>query len=285
VTTPWAACVLIHWRDADRPRRAVDGLQVCLGCHAKTLRALVQLAPLHRLLGEIRAVATAAPRNGSRSAELPIPLHPAAADHRRAIRQHLAGWVVDTCETRRLTTPAIDAAHGSQPAADALVGWLLPWHDWILAQPYADDYATDLSELHSAAWAIAYPSGRVRRDFAPCPTPDCQGTLAAWLAPGDLLPAALVCEACGEEVPPARWLTGRAVSWLTALELAHLWDVPLKTIERWARVAGWPSAGVRPARYDSNAAQRTFDAFRGVPASPLTQVDAMSHAAASIDAL
>lgn len=258
---------------------------MCLGCHAKTLRALVQLAPLHRLLGDIRAVATAAPRNGSRSTELGLPIHPAASDHRRAIRQHLAGWVVDTCQDRRLTHPAIDAVNGSQHEMDALVGWLLPWHGWILARPWADDYATDLTELHSAAWGIAYPSGRVRREFAPCPQ-DCGGTLTAWLAPGDLLPAALVCDTCAEEVPPARWLTGRdTASWLTAVELSEVWDVPLKTVERWARVADWPSAGVRPSRYDTNAAQRTFDAFRGVPPRPLTQVDAVSHAAPSIDAL
>ena len=189
VTAPgWTACVLAHFRDADRPRRAMDGTCVCAGCHAKTLRALVQLAPLHKLLGEIRAVTTAAPRTGSRSTDTPIPLHPAAADHRRHIRQHLAGWVLDVCESRQLTPPCIDAVNGAQPEADALVGWLLVHHRWLLAQAYADDYAADLTDLHSAAWAIAYPSGRTYREFAPCPT-GCGGTLAAWLAPGDLLPA------------------------------------------------------------------------------------------------
>lgn len=253
---------------------------MCLGCHAKTLRALVQLAPLHRLLGDIRAVATAAPRNGSRSTELGLSIHPAASDHRRAIRQHLAGWVVDTCQDRRITPPAIDAANGSQHAMDALVGWLLPWHGWILAQPWADDYATDLTELHSAAWGIAYPSGRVRREFAPCPQ-DCGGTLTAWLAPGDLLPAALVCDTCAEEVPPARWLTGRPTTWLTTVELAELWGVALRNVQRWALTAKWPSDGGRPPRYDSNAAQRTFDVQRAA----LTQVSDVAQATASIEAL
>lgn len=253
---------------------------MCLGCHAKTLRALVQLAPLHRLLGDIRAVATAAPRNGSRSTELGLSIHPAASDHRRAIRQHLAGWVVDTCQDRRITPPAIDAANGSQHAMDALVGWLLPWHGWILARPWADDYATDLTELHSAAWGIAYPSGRVRREFAACPT-GCGGTLTAWLAPGDLLPAALVCDTCAEEVPPARWLTGRPTTWLTTVELAELWGVALRNVQRWALTAKWPSDGGRPPRYDTAAAQRTFDIQRAA----LTQVSDVAQATASIEAL
>lgn len=280
MTAPtWTACVLVHYRDSDRPRRAMDGTCVCAGCHAKTLRALLQLAPLHRLLGEIRAITTSAPRTGSRSTDTPIPLHPAAADHRRHIRQHLAGWVLDVCESRQLTPPLIDAAGGSQPEADALVGWLLVHHRWLLAQDYADEYADDLTELHSAAWAIAYPSGRRYRTFAPCPA-CADGTLAAWLAPGDLLPPALTCDTCGEEVPPAQWLTGRGRRWLTAVELAQVWDQPLRTVQRWAQRAHWPSDGGWPARYDTDAAERTRAEMTRVV---LTQVDRVAQTPVNIE--
>lgn len=268
--TGWQWCVLSHWRDADRPRRAVDGLAVCAGCHAKTLRALLQLPPLHRLLGELVAVTTAAPRNGGRSAADPIPLHDAAAEHRRHIRQHLAGWVADTCETQHLIAPAIDAAGGSQRAADTLVGWLLPWHDWLLAQEWADDYADDLTALHSTAWALAYPSGRTRQTFGPCPA-GCAGTLVAWLAPGDLLPEALTCDVCDHAVAPSRWLVGRGVRWLTALELSTLFAVPLRTIQRWS--AGWPCDGGNPPRYNTEAAQLTRDTR-----AALTQVGDVAQA-------
>lgn len=269
--TGWTACVLVHWADSDRPRPAADGARVCHGCHAKTLRALIQLAPLHKLLGDIRAVSTSAPRSGSRSADLPIPLHPAAADHRKAMRRKMAGWIPIVADERALTVPLIDTVNGSQHAMDAIVAWLLPHHDWLL---YEDPggYSTDLAELHSTAWAIAYPSGRRRREFAPCPDPDCGGTLCAWLAPGDLLPAALACDHCGGEVAPSRWLAGRH-AWLTAIQLAELWGVVPRTVERWALAARWPSDGGRPARYDGDAAQRWYESGRVV----LTQVNGVSE--------
>lgn len=274
-------CVLTHYRDAERPRQAIDGALVCWGCHAKTVRAFAQLEPLHRLLGEVCAVGTAAPRNGPRSADTPIPLHEVAAGMRRTLRVKMAGWIPVVTEERGLVAPLIDAADGADPAMAQIMGWLAPHHDWLLYED-PEGWAADLVDLRHAAWGLAYPTGKVRRQFAPCPAENgCGGTLTAHLAPGDLLPAALRCDACGAEVPPSRWLAGRPGRTLTAVELSALWDVPLKTVERWARVAAWPSDGGRPARYDTLAAQRTLDVHRGA----LTQVTGVSHAAASIEAL
>lgn len=269
--TGWTACVLVHWADSDRPRPAADGARVCHGCHAKTLRALIQLAPLHRLLGDIRAVSTTAPRSGSRSAELPIPLHPAAADHRREIHHALTEWAEVVMRARGLAPPPLNPERAPQHAVDTLVCWLLPHHDWLLYQhPVA--LATDLNDLRSKAWGICYPSGRRRREFAPCPDPECPGTLCAWLAPGDLLPAALACDHCGGEVAPSRWLAGRH-AWLTAVQLAEVFGVSPRTVERWAVAAKWPSDGGRPARYDADVAQQAYESGRVV----LTQVNGVSE--------
>jgi hypothetical protein len=261
--TPWPTCVLVHRQDGERLRPAMDGAHVCYGCHAKTLRAALQLPPLHRLLGELPAISTAAPRNGSRSTELPIPLHPAAADLRMHMRVKMAGWIPIVTDQRGLTTPRIDAVDGSQRAMDQIAAWLLPHHDWLL---YTDPegYAADLGDLHSAAWGIAYPSGRSRREFAPCPTEDCGGTLCAWLAPGDLLPKALACDTCGAEVAPSKWLTGRTAHqpWLTAVELAALWTVPVGTVWRWASLDNWERIAGNPTLYDSGAAQASHDSRR-----------------------
>ncbi len=248
-------CVLTHRYEPERLRRAEDGGYVCYGCRTKTLRHLRQLAPLHRLLGEVVAVATAAPRAGSRNAEAPIPLHDAAATHRRHIRQHLDGWAQIVAEQRGLHPP--DLGYDPDGAGDRLPAWLAPHHDWLL---YEDPggYATDLGELHSRAWTLAYPSGKTRREFARCPDPACVGTLIAWLAPGDLLPAELTCDACGTPVPPAVWLTGRqTATWLTAVELSVLWQIPVGTVQYWASVDKWPRVAGYPVHYDPAAAQVT----------------------------
>lgn len=270
MTAPWTACVLIHWKDPERQRRAADGLFVCHGCHAKTLRQLVQLAPLHRTLGEIVAIATAGPRSGPRSAEIRIPLHDAAATLRGHIRQKLAGWVPIVADTRGLVLPAVDTTADSQRAVDQLVGWLLPHHDWLLTED-PEGWATDLGDLHRSAFALTYPSGRTPREFAPCPQPDCAGMLSARLAPGDLLPEVLTCNACGWQVPPSRWLVGRPGRWLTVVELAVILGVSVRTVERAA--AKWPSDGGRPARYDADLATRAYESGRAA----LTQVRAVSQ--------
>lgn len=268
----WTACVLPHVKDPERPRRAQDGARVCWGCHAKTLRALVQMAPLHRALGDTRAVATPAPRTGSRSAEAAMPLNPAAADCRTRILTALTEWTGVVVGARGLVPPPLDPEQTPQRAVDQLVGWLIAHHDWLLYE-HPGAWAADLGDLRNQAWGICYPSGRTRREFAPCPTTGCQGTLAAWLAPGDLLPATLDCADCGARIPPARWLSGREPRWLTAVELAVWWTVPLRTVQRWAVEAEWPSDGGRPARYDSRVAQHTHDTMRVA----LTQVSGVTQ--------
>lgn len=263
-------CVLAHRTDPDRLRPAMDGAWVCWGCHAKALRQLVQLAPLHRTLGEIVAIATAGPRSGPRSAEIRVPLHDAAADCRRDIRTALTEWAVVVVDARGLVPPPLDPEQASQRAVDQLAGWLLAHHDWLLYE-HPGAYAMDLGDLHRSAFALTYPSGRRPREFAPCPQPDCAGMLSARLAPGDLLPEVLTCNACGWQVPPSRWLAGRPGRWLTVVELAVILGVSVRTVERAA--AKWPSDGGRPARYDADLATRAYESGRAA----LTQVRAVSQ--------
>jgi hypothetical protein len=237
---------------------------VCPGHHAATLRALLQLGPLHRLLGEVAAVATAPARNGSRSTTTPIPLHEAAADNRQRIARTIRAWPPYVAAERNLTAPCCSTVLGPQAAVDTAVAWLIPHHDWLLAEQ-PERWAEDLTGLARRAWNIAYPTGRHPATFAPCPQPGCEGRLGALVSPGDdLLPEQLTCTVCGHAVPPSAWLRlGSAGTMLTAVELSALWETPIKTVERWARTAAWPHDSGRPARYDSRAAQATRDRMRG----------------------
>ena len=294
-----AVCVCQHRTDPDRPRRAMDGLRVCAGHRAGMLRHLRMLAALDGVLA-VKSAAASAARSGSRSAELRIPYDDAAGTLRGHIRRKLTGWAVAVAHDRGLTPPRVDAGpsrtlsryvdtHGAvrtvsepQSPVRTICGWLDRQHDWITAQPgigpegwTADDYATELSELCWAAFGAAYPSGRRRIPVAPCPvlawsdvatriTYRCGGRLYVTVDPGaDLLPASAVCGECGWQQPTRRWLALAAADpWLTAVELSALWAVPLKTVERWARVAGWEHDQGRPARYRAVEAQHTHDRYR-----------------------
>lgn len=282
-------CVLRHYVDEDRPRRAMDGLRVCRGCHTKLLRQLVQLGPLDRVLAA-RAAASAGPRTGSRSAESRLPMNDEAATARLKIRGFLATWVEKVVDERGFTPPDLSALArttvarherttrglrlraGALSTVDHLAGWLERSHDWICAHDAVDDYADELRELHSEAWRRCYPSSRRRFEVAPCPFDlvtdvatrisfRCAvGRLIVTFRPGeDPLPDAQ-CDICGWTLEPRHWLhLADQHRRLTAVELAAVWDVPLKTVERWARDDEWPHDDGRPRRYLASVAQHTHD--------------------------
>jgi hypothetical protein len=268
------------------------------------LRQLQQLGPLDRALAEL-AAAISAVTAGSPSAETRLPLDDRAAEHRKVIRHTLSSWCSLVAEERGMAPPQLSAAprtadvryewtsrgvqavSGALSAVDYLTMWLQRHLDWLCAHPLlytpgdtpADDegFAPELGSLHRTAFGIAYPSGRTRREVADCHLElwlvatrqpyDCPGRLTVTMRPDEELPDA-VCNTCGDTVGPREWLTraekGRR---LTAVELSTLWDVPLKTVERWARDAKWPNDGGRPSRYDAKAAQETLHKLRAEGAS------------------
>jgi hypothetical protein len=252
-------------------------------------RWLRQLGPLDRVLAAA-ATQTAAARNGSRSAETRLPLNDRAAEHRRTIRHTLASWCSLVADQRGMAPPQLAAApatapvrwewtaHGLQAVTSALstvdhlTMWLQRHLDWLCAHELVGDWAGELGGLYWAAFGIAYPSGRHRREVADCRLELwsvatrlpylCPGRLWVSMRPDDDLPDA-VCGTCGDTVGPREWLTraekGRR---LTAVELATVWNVSLRTVQRWASVERWPSDGGCPARYDAAAAQATFTRLR-----------------------
>jgi hypothetical protein len=288
-----ARCVLPHKVDPNRPRPAADGLLVCRGCRAKMLRQLRQLGPLDRTLAA-RAALAAGGATGSRSAETRLPMDVEAATVRLKVRGFLASWVQLVAEERGFTPPSLAAAArttiprhettsrgglrlrvGALSTVDHLAVWLERSHDWLCAHPAVDEYADELGELHGEAFRRCYPGTRRRFIVAPCPFDlvsdvatrisfRCAvGRLVVAFRPGeDPLPDA-ECDTCGWSLDPRHWLLlADQHRRLTAVELSALWDVPLKTVERWARDDAWPHDDGRPRRYLASEAQATHDAHR-----------------------
>lgn len=277
-------CVLEHAKQPCRPRRAAEGLRVCLGHRDRILRQLRELGPLDRALAE-RALVNTGPTAGSRSSETRIPLNEPAARLRRHLRQKLAGTVRLLCEERHLAGPDFAGGRG-------LLSWLEAQHDVLCSLDWIDDYATELAELTSSAWSIAYPSGTARIQVGRCPLKvacdvathleqQCPGTVTATVRRGDdLLPKALACDTCETETPPHAWLTlGKQIRrsllgdeaelddglplYLTAIQLAELWSVAVGTIWRWAHEDDWARVEGRPTLYLAADAQLSYDARHG----------------------
>jgi hypothetical protein len=104
-------CVAEHRQDPDRPRRAMDGLYLCAGCHDQLADLLAQLPGLYADLED--ALASGGASTGpsvSGSASEPLPINTAAADHRHQI-QHDLRVVVHLRRRRARHHPA----HGIRP--------------------------------------------------------------------------------------------------------------------------------------------------------------------------
>lgn len=276
---PADRCVVEHHEQPCRPRRQAPGLYVCKGHRRRMLTQLRDLGPLDRALVE-RALASTGRSGGSHSAEFRIPLHEPAARLRRHIRQKLAGTVRLVCEERRLAGP--DFARGC-----GMLGWLAAQHDLLCSLPWVDGYATELSEMHSAAWSIAYPSGTRTITIGRCPLlvacdvatraeQQCPGTVTGTVRrDAELLPSELTCESCGRAVPPHGWVAlGRQLArvdelddgrplHLTGIQLAELWSVPVGTVQYWAHEDGWERIDGRPTLYLAADAQLSYDTRRG----------------------
>lgn len=310
-----AVCAVPHVHDPERARHALPGLLVCAGHQASMVRRLAQLAPLHAALDF--AVAGGSLSDGpvvSGSREVGIVPVDRVMTIRAAIRHKLASWAQAVAEEAPATLPnlteearplpvlvqrrrkwhVINPRTGSVATVtritgiarevsevQVLTGWLATWHDWLLAQPYVDDWAQDMADLHSEAWSCAYPSGRRWHVIAECPTAGCGGRLRAALGTrDDLLPDRVICT----EEPEHTWEAGEwrvlrrslpdRQHWLTIAALSQLYGIPARSLYRWAVQDGWTSvcpvptdrwlsAARHPALYHVDQVEAAVNARRG----------------------
>lgn len=176
--------------------QAAPGLYLCQRDTDRIGSDAQDLAQLH---GELALRLLADTGTGERVAGTPddtrIP-NAAAVEVRTEIRHVLAAWCRLVAEERGFALPADEvSAMGAYVARSA---------EWLAATEYADEVAGELAALRSRAWGVAYPSGTRVIDIAPCPMPDCAGTVRAVLRRTDaLLPSELACDADDEHRWPA----------------------------------------------------------------------------------
>lgn len=181
-------CVLPHRHEAERPRRAVDGLYTCSGCLYGLTEALECLPRQWDTLGRSLAPQSRTGPQVTGTRERALPINVAVADQREDIRGKLASWSVMIAEERGITPPGAGTPHVTAP-------WLLVHLRWACAQPWLDEYAAEIRQLRSRANALLYPTGRRRVEVGPCVEHGCDGTLTATIAPlDDLLPSSVTCD-------------------------------------------------------------------------------------------
>lgn len=179
-----------------------------------------------------------------------MPFNASAAEVRTNIIGILAAWVAMIRQERRVPPPL-------RRDVPELVDFLLRQLDWLGGHPAAGDISKELMQLVSAAWRVIDADPVRTFPLGPCLTNACQGQLTAVLHPdGSRRPTAVRCSSEGDH----RWLgsellqLGHALAsrpsadrgtaaedtrWLSAADIAALWDVRSGSVYRLASEQRW----------------------------------------------
>lgn len=228
-------CVATHKHDPDRQRRALDGLYLCGGCRDHLEQLVAEMPARYADLG--RALAGGSGGGDQRvsgSASEPLPINPAAAEHRKHIEGCLASWCKLVADERGIQPPA-------GPQVQRTAPWLTVHIDWCAGHRWVDEMLEELRGLAGRARGIVNPDRRLPTGER-CRMVDkdgqrCDGTItmrqgdAAWRA---------WCSVCGSQLPAAymqdsvdgRWVTIERVE--AYVLRVHGMRVARATIRSWA---------------------------------------------------
>jgi hypothetical protein len=231
-------CPLTH-RD-ERPRYSWEaaGTVLCGGHVRGCDNQLAELPKLYELLSKAHLSSGVAIGYGSRSAETPLIIKSKVTEHRGRIIGALAFFTATVAGQRGLSDPA------RYEVAD-MARFLRRHLDWILRQDNedlaADDFASQISDLHYDARQLIWPDRQQTRTRISCPVDGCEGTLRPMsdkdTKDDDLLPVGLICGTCGVVLPPGEWRKlARDVHQMSGLVTEQ--DVLL-----WAEVSGYRITG------------------------------------------
>lgn len=147
----------------------------------------------------------------------------------KAILDTLHGWERIIREDRHLTPPALVP---KQPTVEAEVAATVKFHlvhlDWSVTQPFADDFAREVAEVHQQGMTAAQQFRDPVRRVA-CPTDTDDGGRCGYilgLAGTDLLQH-ITCKACG-----TNWTTARLVAVAVADAGSEIW-LDVASIAQW----------------------------------------------------
>lgn len=229
-------CLLSHFNDPNRPRRAAVGW-LCNG-HMSRLEQMI--AELPNLYDELGLMLTSSEKPGeqgrSKNSQVAggVNLNKFVVDARDEIHAECVRMIREISEANGDTLPILDTL-------PALAVWLGGRLDFIAAQDDVDDTYANLQRLTSGCKRLAYPNGRRRIEVGPCGEGDCPGTLVTVTSrTADLLPETIWCDECEREIPPRDWrklrerITGKPSDvTLTVTQAADAYGVPYRTLARW----------------------------------------------------
>ncbi|GAA3394612.1 hypothetical protein [Streptomyces roseoviridis] len=273
VTTVCAGAGCVRREAAGRARRpAAAASRLCLDCHERLVRDLNRLPELYEECAR-HLDGSGGDRGLEKTSGGPLPGMPfnlRAADVRTSILAVLSGWAGLVLEERGLAGP--------RRAVGPLVHFLTRHGSWLAAHDAAGEVSAEVAQLVRRALGVIDPATSRRIAVGECVEPGCSGALTAVVRPRQpQLPATITCGAdsshhwvghewlqlsrrigaatagasradeegggTGTAAVPARTGTvtdlDAEVRWMTAADIARLWDMPPGSVYRHASTQKW----------------------------------------------
>ncbi|MFI2778812.1 hypothetical protein [Streptomyces sp. ALB3] len=249
-------------------RPAAAGHRLCAVC-------LEQLSVELRRLPELYEACGRRLDGGSRDMTRPrtsggplrgMPFDAQAAEVRSEILGVLGSWAGAVVEERGVPAPP--------RAALPLRVFLCRHLGWLAAHEAAGEFAGEVSRLVRRARRVVDPEVRHRMSVGGCVEPGCPGALTAVVRAGrQRLPAVIRCDHDpAHSWPGHEWLQlsrrlagavstaataprqaavpeAESVRWVTAADVARLWDMPTGSVYRHASEARWRRRSLRGHTY------------------------------------
>ncbi|MFB7867733.1 hypothetical protein [Streptomyces sp. NPDC056069] len=274
VTTVCAGTSCVRREGAGRARRpAAPASRLCLDCHERLVRDLNRLPELYEECAR-HLDGSGGDRAVERTSGGPLPGMPfnlRAADVRTQILAVLSAWASLVLEERDLAGP--------RRAVVPLVNFLTRNGTWLASHDAAGEVSAEIAQLVRRALGVIDPTTNRRIPVGECVEPGCSGALTAVVQTRrPQLPATITCGAdashhwvghewlqlsrrlgagAGAATPPAG--QGRPVAavpvvpaqagpltdpeaevrWMTAADIARLWDMPPGSVYRHASLQKW----------------------------------------------
>ncbi|GHF64646.1 hypothetical protein GCM10010218_52800 [Streptomyces mashuensis] len=262
-------------------RLAAPGSGLCEACRARLSLELTRLPALYEECGRLLG-GSDQPREKVSGGPLPgLPFNVAASEARSAITGVLGAWAALVAQQRRLPAPPRTPVH--------LALFLVRHADWLAAHPAAGEVSQEIAQVTRRARRVVDPRTRRRVALGPCAEAGCDGTLVAVVSSDrPEQPAAITCDAdAAHHWEGSQWLalsrrlrgtgggagtgtgTGAGAGatpgvartrWLSAADIARLWDMAPGSVYRHASQRGWRRLSRSGRTYYHEAdVQETFD--------------------------
>ncbi len=228
---------------------ALAGAMLCSHCTSRLERQLAELPARLHLAHSLHDGRQTPRKSDRRGGETPAPVNVDLLDVLNAIPAVLDSWARMVCEERSLRGP---------DTHDRLPGWLLGQLDWLIRQPWVDDFADELNDLCHDLERLTRVNKHRHRLEPPCP--QCAAReLGRWDGTDQV-----DCDACGKAWPERQypWMVRLALddsrSCLTAHEAAQRLGVTVGTVRNYVTAGEVRKLGTvdGTARYSTQDVER-----------------------------